>query len=113
METNIIINTSFPAFHYWKNAPICSAFLRNQHRHVFHVQIKIRVSHDDRDLEFIWFKEKIDEFLRENLQDKIFPFSCEQLCKKIQTWIKERFDVYVIYIRVMEDNENGAEIWFS
>jgi len=53
MITNIIINLEFEATHCWPECPIEEvAFLRSPHRHVFHVQMKRDVAHDDRDVEF-------------------------------------------------------------
>ena len=101
----IIINTTFSAIHSWPDCPIKEvSFLRNPHRHVFHVRMKKEVFHNDRDVEFINFKNKVDEFLKRAYHNiDIGSTSCEMLAKELAYG----FDCF--YVRVMEDNENGAE----
>lgn len=66
--------------------------------------MKKKVYHDDRDVEFIDFKNKVDKFLNETYHNKnIGSTSCEMLAK----WLADKFDCF--YVRIMEDNENGAE----
>ena len=102
---NIIINTKFSAIHCWPDCPIKEVkFLKTPHRHVFYVRIKKRVYHDDRDVEFIDFKNKVDRFLMDTYHNKdLGSTSCEMLAQ----WLAEKFDCF--YVRIMEDNENGAE----
>jgi hypothetical protein len=101
----IIINTQFSAIHCWPSCPIPSvSFLKTPHRHVFHVTMKKEVFHDDRDVEFINFKDQVDVWIKDvwDKQD-IGSLSCEMMAK----YLADRFDCF--YVRVMEDNENGSE----
>ena len=109
MKKRVIITTSFPAIHYWEQCPIESVgFLRNPHRHVFHVTVKIPVNHDDRDIEFIDFKNKLEKYIQEVFYNKnIGQTSCEMICKEIMLHFP-----LITYIKIMEDNENGAEFEF-
>lgn len=106
--TNIIITTQFEALHRWKGCHIVSKFyLKDFHRHVFHVKMKARVSHNERDIEFIDLKEQVIQYIRKNYEYKALEMSCET----IATQLKEAFSKYsVFYVSVMEDNENGAEV---
>lgn len=104
-RTNIVVNTTFNAVHHWPecNVPGMS-YLRSPHRHVFHVRVTVPVRHDDRDVEFIDFKKNVDRLLA-NYNDKdIGRLSCEDICLVILTQFPE-----INYVRVLEDNENGAE----
>ena len=108
MKTNIIVNTSFNAIHHWPGCDIEGVeYLRNKHRHTFHVKVKAKVNHDDRDIEFIDFKKLLDAFLNSNYNGKdIGAKSCEMICKEIES----RFKGILNYVRIMEDDENGAEL---
>ena len=46
-------------------------FLENEHRHMFKVEVKISVTHDDRELEFFLVKWALTEFLKESKMNKI------------------------------------------
>jgi hypothetical protein len=103
--TSIIVRSQFIATHAWVNCPHEEVkFLRNAHRHIFYVTIKAPVNHNDRELEFFMVKKELDDFLNK------YPFdlgskSCEIICCDILDKFK-----YINFVRVMEDNENGAEI---
>lgn len=107
MSINIIINTKFSAIHFWPDCEIEEVdYLRYPHRHEFHVKVKAPVTHDNRDIEFIQLKNKIDKWLsdhwdKQNLKQK----SCEMMCKELMFHFPK-----LTYVRVMEDNENGAEL---
>lgn len=102
---NIVINTRFAAIHNWPDCPIDEVhFLRNPHRHEFHVKIKTSVNHDDRDIEIIQLKNKVDKFLNFNWHNQnLGHMSCEMMCRQIS----DAFNLN--YVRVLEDGENGAE----
>lgn len=107
LQTNVIIKTSFSAIHRWKDCPLESVdYLTNYHRHVFHVTVKIRVHHNDRDVEFIDKKNEINDFLRAHWDGKnCGDTSCEQFAQALITQFGAE------YVSVFEDDENGAEIF--
>lgn len=103
---NIIINTRFSAIHFWPDCPIEEVnYLTYPHRHEFHVKVKAPVTHENRDIEFIQLKNKIqtwisDNWDKQNLKSK----SCETMCSELM------FIFPVLnYVRVLEDGENGSE----
>lgn len=101
---NIIINTRFSATHCWPDCPIHAvSFLRDPHRHVFHVRMKKKVHHDNRDVEFIDFKNDVEDWLQRWDKKDLNAMSCEMMAKKLA----ETF--HCSYVRVLEDGENGAE----
>lgn len=106
MKTNIIVNLQYAATHCWPECPIPEvAFLKNPHRHVFHITCKISVGHDDRELEIIMFKNSILSFLEKTYSGDFGTRSCEQIAKIILKFYN------LDYCQVLEDNENGAEVW--
>ena len=65
-KTNIIVNLQVDGLHSWPDARRVFpevGFLADVHRHMFHVQLKKRVTHDDRDVEFIMFKRDVLDYL--------------------------------------------------
>jgi len=107
-KTYIIINTQFAATHHWPECTIATQqHLKLVHRHVFHVRMKWEVGHNDRELEFIEMKEFVESFIDISYRNRfIGKKSCEMLCEELAQQFKAQ------YVRVMEDNENGAE-WLS
>ena len=106
-STNIIITTSFSAIHCWSKCPIKEvSYLKNPHRHVFHLKLKFPVSHNDRDIEFINMKNDINAYIHDFWEGKdIGQESCEMICRTFMVFFNAS------YVRVMEDNENGAEMY--
>ena len=107
MKTCIVIKTQFWATHHWPECPLINVdFLKYPHRHLFYVVIKKQVHHDDRQIEFIDFKNKIDEFIYENWKGRFLKkMSCEMMAKKLIETFEADF------VSVFEDDENGAEVY--
>jgi hypothetical protein len=117
MKTFIIIKDQFPALHAWDKCPFEEVkFLRWPHRHMFHVTLKIRVTHDDRDVEFFMVKNQLSKMLHDLYANRnLGSMSCEMLCKKIRSDLRFNVDVSldIHSIIVSEDNENAAEVVFD
>ena len=82
-ETFIKIRTEFEGFHYYPNAGSIDPrikFLENEHRHMFKVEVKISVTHDDRELEFFLVKWALNEFIKSGDQNHK---SCEMIATDI------------------------------
>lgn len=111
MTKYIIIQTQFEAVHCWPECPFDDvAFLKNKHRHIFHVTMKIKVNHNDRDVEFIQAKRELTSWLRTFWEGRdLEKMSCEDMA---ETLINEFDDWPIFSVSVFEDNENGAEIVF-
>ena len=109
MRMFIIVRTSFEALHQWKDCPIKEVdFLKYPHRHIFHVEAKFQVTHNDRDKEFIVAKRRLTEFVRDTFEGKsLGSTSCEMMCEAIY----KEFKLFGLKsVKVFEDDENGAEL---
>ena len=111
MTKKIWVTTSFVGWHCWPKAPASVAFLRNNHRHVFHVKATFIVQDSDRELEFFTVKDHLESTIRgvSNLmdQDSGSTSSCESIAEVILHLLKKGgFSVYSV--EVSEDGENGA-----
>lgn len=105
-QTNIVIRTSFSALHCWPDCPIKEvSYLKQVHRHVFHVEMKWPVNHNDRDIEFIQMKNRVNKWLQLNYEGAdLGATSCEMMCEELMGMFQASF------VSVFEDNENGAEM---
>ena len=103
-RTMVWVTTSFIGYHRWRDAPEPVAFLRDFHRHVFHVKVMVEVTHDDRQIEFIMLKRELDNYLEENLAERQFDLSCEQIALILLREYKANM------VEVSEDGENGARV---
>lgn len=107
MKKFIVITFQFPAIHCWPDCNISGKeYLRDPHRHLFYTTIKFLISHNNRDIEFLDKKEEILSFVEKTYTNKnLLQKSCEQIAEELLNY----FDAE--YVRVMEDNENGSEIY--
>ncbi len=113
MKTNIIITLEIEGLHNWPGAREVYpevGYLADLHRHVFHITLKKQVFHDDRDIEFIMFKQDVKEYLLKYYQRDcrchLFgAMSCEMIAKELLLQFN------CVYASVWEDNENGAECY--
>lgn len=105
--------------HSWPNCPFDEvAYLRDRHRHVFHIKAYKQVTHSDRDVEFIMLKHEIKNYLEARYYSydisngntitqgthlhEFGSMSCEMIAKELI----EQFDLSAC--EVNEDDENGA-----
>ena len=119
----ITVRTEFEGIHNYPEAPKEVYYLRLPHRHIFHVEVTIEVKHDDRDIEFIMLKHKIDKYIEKYLDDNnvwnMGRKSCEQVADDIVVFLYLQYCVDPKYkqatnryikVSVFEDGENGATV---
>jgi hypothetical protein len=104
--TMVWVRTQFTGFHRWKDAPDEVAFLRDWHRHVFHVRLGMQVTELDREVEFFQLKAKVDSYLAA-YDGFRFEMSCEQLAALLQR------DFGAVLVEVSEDGECGATVFLE
>lgn len=102
-----------PGFHRWPDAPDYRAYLRDRHRHLFHVRVAVSVSQYSREVEF---HDLQDEMLRHlgALSDGGVDFgiwSCETIARALGRSLRSD-GLAVSQVEVSEDGENGAIVRF-
>jgi len=111
MRTYVIVRLQVDGMHNFPKAAELFpevAFLADRHRHMFHIEAKKEVFHDDRDVEFIMLKRDILNFLMyvyykpETRTHEFGPMSCEMIAKEILNQFN------CTSVSVWEDLENGA-----
>lgn len=103
-RTQVYCTLQFEGIHCWPECPFDEvAYLRDPHRHVFYIKAWKDVYHDDRDVEFIMLKHRIQEHLAAKYPGgRLGRKSCEMLAAELI----DQFDLAAC--DVSEDNENGA-----
>lgn len=105
----IFVTTQFEGFHRYPNAPEEVAYLRELHRHTFHVRATIEVYHDDRELEFIIVKHRLNKQISALQEVMKAETSCEFMADYLYNWIKDTYGKErSVVVEVNEDNENGS-----
>ena len=104
------ITTRFEGFHRYPAAPEEVAFLRNLHRHVFHVTVQIEQYHDARDIEYFLFKRFVEDAWRSITFSP--SSSCETMAIALGDLVGVKFAGRGLKVEVSEDGENGALIEF-
>lgn len=96
-------------FHRWDGAPEHRAYLRSTHRHLFHVSVRVRVSHDDRQIEFHDLLAGCqDEFRR--IVAAAEGKSCEMMARELLSHIYHVWMVDEARVTVSEDGETAATV---
>ena len=108
MRRFIYVTTQFEGVHRYKDAPDEVSFLRDYHRHIFKVKLAIEVMHNERDIEFIMLKHKLELYLGANYDNLCFEKSCEAIAEDIVGVFGEMYSNRKIKCEVSEDGENGA-----
>ena len=101
MPAAVWVSTTFVGVHRWKNAPDQVGFLRDWHRHVFHVKLAVSVVGLDREVEFLQLKEKVNIHLARTYRER-FELSCEMIALDLVREFRAK------WVEVSEDGENGA-----
>jgi hypothetical protein len=117
----ITVKTTFVGIHQWSGCPFTEvSFLTHPHRHIFHVDVVLPVSHDDRDLEFFIVKACLDDIIALHFERNQYTNivylgerSCEMIAKEIIEEFLKEHDVVWMRCSVSEDNENGAGVMWE
>ena len=100
----------FEGFHKWDGAKNIEevSYLASKHRHIFHYRVGVEVTSNDREIEFIMLKHRLEEFV--NSWDKNDMGSCESQAERLVNFVKEKYNGAKCFAEVSEDGENGALI---
>ena len=108
MKSLVWVKVALPGFHYWEHASGKRDYLASRHRHLFHIEVEVPVSHDDRDVEF------------HDLQDLVRVWwgpsprewggsSCETIARTLADYLVVS-GVEPSRVTISEDGESGATI---
>lgn len=107
MQPILFVTFTAPGWHCWPSAPEHRAYLAFSHRHLFHVKVRLEVSHEEREIEF----HDLLEFAKTSFGEGDFgAASCETLARKLAQQVAETFDRPWVEVTVSEDGEAGATV---
>ena len=113
-QTLIKVRTEFEGFHYYPNAGSIDPriqFLENEHRHMFKVDVKISVTHLDRELEFFLVKWALQEFIQSGDQNHK---SCEMIATDIlNNHLLPKYGERYYEVVVSEDGESDGIVEYK
>jgi hypothetical protein len=100
-------------WHCWPDAPEKRAYLREKHRHLFHIEASCEVTHDDREVEFHDLRDEVEIHfgLLAGAERDFGAQSCEQIALRLAEHLCERFRGREFFVSVSEDGEAGARVW--
>jgi hypothetical protein len=108
-NTFIKVRTEFEGYHFYPNAGDIDdriKFLENEHRHMFKVEVKISVTHLDRELEFFLVKWDLQDFIKSG---KMNHKSCEMIATDIlEQHLLPKYGERYYEIVVSEDGESDG-----
>lgn len=112
MKTIIGVKLSVEGMHYYSDASekhgLPMKFLEFPHRHMFHIEVRVSVKHDNRDKEFILLKREVIEYLHSKYYQEALnaldfgKMSCEMIAKDLM------HAFHADSVKVSEDDENYA-----
>ena len=109
--TQVISRLEVEGIHRWKTCPIEEVYyLREYHRHLFKIECRKTVQHNDRDVEFIELSHRIKSYLNQKYYDekqKCLLFG-DKSCETISTDLVTVFDLDSC--ETNEDGEGGAVV---
>lgn len=108
-RTFIKVRTEFEGYHFYPKAGEIDSrikFLENEHRHMFKVEVKISVTHLDRELEFFLVKWALQDFIKSGNQNHR---SCEMIATDIlKNHLLPTYGERYYEIVVSEDGESDG-----
>lgn len=106
IERLVWVKFTFTALHFYEGASGKTHYLKKPHRHQFHVKAFKRVTHNDRDVEFIQMKDSMLAYVRSKYEGADpTNQSCEDIAEDLITMFG------LSGCEVSEDNENGASLF--
>jgi len=116
-QTYVVATFRFAGIHRWASQPDSAPrrYLAAAHRHLFHAEVAVEVSHDDRDVEILALREAALDAIRRTFptlptgEFNLGESSCESLCKVIASSVTA-FVKRPALVKVFEDGENGANL---
>lgn len=118
-DRHILVTTQAEGLHHWPSAPNSEQYLRQPHRHLFTVTVRMQVHHGDREVEINafarWLTAQVLPTLTVGAGNEgpadFGTQSCEQLAERITGEIRARHgDNRWIECEVLEDGILGGGV---
>lgn len=113
MKTYIVVRLQIEGMHNFPKAKEIFpevGFLADRHRHIFHFELGCRVTHSDRDKEFIMLKREVEKYIKAqyfSTASQVCEFE-HRSCEMLSLELMNKFDAD--WVECWEDGENGARV---
>lgn len=88
------------------------SFLAHPHRHIFHFRVEMEIFHNDRDVEFIQLKRRLESWYSDGTLSLDYK-SCEMMANDLYQRVIAFWPNRDYIIEVSEDGENGCRMYFN
>jgi hypothetical protein len=92
MKRSIVVKIDVEALHQWADCDLPQVkYLKYLHRHTFQALCEVEVTHGNRDIEFIDFKHKIQNYIQQKYYSTTYgccnfgTMSCEHIAEELLT----------------------------
>lgn len=109
MEIRVVATVKVPGLHYFKEANGNTEFLRYAHRHEFRIVAEVKVTDENREVEFFELAERVNDVLGErySFQGSMIDFKWHS-CESIAIYLLETLNLSDC--EVWEDEGFGAKV---
>ena len=106
MRTWAKVTFEVEGLHFWKQAIDAVNFLGYLHRHMFLFVVWVEQKHDDREVEYVLLKRRLEELYKSPVN--FGGASCEMIASNLLKQLKGMFGDRKLKVEVYEDGENGC-----
>ena len=105
MKTVVITKNYIEGFHCYPDAPSPVSFLRQEHRHVFHVECGLAVNGDNREVEIFTRQDQVAGYFSDTFGTpaRFGSLSCEAISRLVLEAFED-----CDHVKILEDGEGGA-----
>lgn len=100
-----VVRFTCAGWHRWPDAPPPRAYLASCHRHLFHVEVRLQVRHDEREVEY---HDLLDFCQGAFAGGDMGGASCETMARELAQEVTAQFPWRWLSVSVLEDGEVGA-----
>jgi len=97
-------------WHCWPDAPEKRKYLASSHRHLFHIEVQIEVSHAEREIEY---HDLLDFCQEKFVGGDMGSWSCETMAQYLIKEVASQYPGRPLLVSVYEDGEVGAVVTYS
>lgn len=106
----VITNNYIEGLHFWKEAPEHLDYLKNKHRHIFHIICEWEVTDENRQIEIIETQHMVEKYFDKYYNQKYSlcdfdNMSCEQICSEL---LEQYSNEGLKKVTTLEDGYGGA-----
>lgn len=110
--TFVMVHTTFYHRHCWKKAPAEVEFLKQPHPHMFKVQVVVRVTDNDRQVEYYMLHDDLRKITNDYFEGESSTRSCEEMATIIGELLQKEYPT-LEYVSVNEDQGFGSIVEFK